>query len=90
MAERVLSGVVNEAEGRWQVRCAVEHRLGQVDAGVTSIVIAVASPHRADAFEASRWLMDAIKERVPIWKKEFCESGTRWVEGSEIVPSDET
>jgi len=97
MAEKELAAVADEAEARWTVRCAILHRLGRVEIGQTSVVIAVASPHRVDAFEAGRWLMDAIKERVPIWKKEFYEVDhptpyrgevrAGWVEGSDVVPS---
>ena len=87
LADKELASVAAEAEERWEVRCAVEHRLGRVDVGVASVIIAVASPHRADAFEAAQWLMDAIKQRVPIWKKEYYQSGARWVEGSNIVES---
>ena len=97
LAEKELVAVAEEAEARWTVRCAIEHRLGRVDVGATSVVIAVASPHRGDAFECARWLMDALKERVPIWKKEFYEDAdaphsgvqARWVEGSEVIPTSE-
>lgn len=97
LAEKQLATIASEAESRWAVRCAVSHRLGRVEIGETSVVIAVASPHRADAFDAAQWLMDTLKQNVPIWKKEYCEatsptasSGgeirTHWVEGSEVVP----
>jgi molybdopterin synthase catalytic subunit len=87
LAEKELAVIAAEAESRWNIRCAIEHRLGRVEIGETSVIIAVASPHRGDAFDASRWLMDALKEKVPIWKKEYFESGARWVEGSDVVPS---
>jgi len=100
MAEKELLAVAVEAESKWDVRCAIEHRLGRVDVGVCSVIIAVASPHRVDAFEAARWLMDALKARVPIWKKEFYEESSptpssrgeiksRWVEGSDVVDTAE-
>ncbi|MGO8670401.1 MAG: molybdenum cofactor biosynthesis protein MoaE [Capsulimonadaceae bacterium] len=86
LAERELLAIAVEAEERWPVRCAVEHRLGLVTPGETSVIIAVASAHRSEAYDACRWLMDSLKARVPIWKKEITEHGARWIEGNEIVP----
>lgn len=90
LAEKELAAIAHAAEQRWNVACAIAHRIGRVDIGETSVVIAVASPHRADAFEACRWLMDTLKESVPIWKKEYYESGEHWIEGSDVVPSGDT
>jgi molybdopterin synthase catalytic subunit len=89
LADHRAAEIAAEAEERWPVRCAIVHRLGPVNVGDGSVVIAVASPHRADAFEACRWLLDELKATVPIWKKEFTESGACWVEGAERVPSGE-
>jgi molybdopterin synthase catalytic subunit len=59
---------------------AVVHRIGRVDLGEASVAIAVASEHRAAAFDAGRWLIDTLKEQVPIWKKEVWSDGsTEWV-----------
>ena|SRR3569833_25335 len=96
LAEKELAAVAAEAEAKWPVHVAIEHRLGRVDVGLVSVIIAVASPHRGDAFESARWLMDALKDRVPIWKKEYYEETSptpssrgkiraRWVEGSDVV-----
>ena len=85
LAAKQLAHLMAEAEERWEVRCAVQHRLGRLEIGQCSVGIAVASPHRAAAFDACRWLMDTLKETVPIWKREFFEGGAHWVEGLDIV-----
>ena len=88
LAEKHLARLVAEAEERWGVKCAVQHRLGRLEIGECSIGVAVAAPHRAEAFEACRWLMDTLKETVPIWKHEFFAGGAHWVEGPATVASD--
>jgi len=88
LAEKHLARLAAEAEERWGVRCAVQHRLGRLEIGECSVGVAVASPHRGEAFEACRWLMDTLKETVPIWKREFFAGGAHWVEGPQTVPSD--
>jgi molybdopterin synthase catalytic subunit len=60
---------------------AIVHRLGRLQISETSVVIAVASAHRAAAFEACRWLIDTLKRKVPIWKKEYFEDGAVWADG---------
>jgi molybdopterin synthase catalytic subunit len=65
---------------------ALVHRLGRLQIGETSVVIAVASAHRSAAFEACRWLIDTLKRTVPIWKKEYFEDGAVWADG-EPFPS---
>jgi molybdopterin synthase catalytic subunit len=60
---------------------AIIHRLGKLEIGETSVVIVVASAHRAAAFEACRWLIDTLKQTVPIWKKEYFEDGAVWADG---------
>ena len=80
MAERMLSRVVAEILERWGIPdVAVAHRIGRLEIGEASLVAAVASPHRADAFAACAYIVDRIKEFVPIWKKEFFEDGSVWV-----------
>lgn len=80
MAERELAAIVAEAEARWPgARIALQHRLGEVPIGEASVVIAVATPHRDAAYAASRYLIDALKVRVPIWKREGFDDGGRWV-----------
>lgn len=81
MAEKKLSELEDQARRRWPiVECAIVHRLGHLELGEASIAIALSSPHRQDAFEAGKWLIDTIKEVVPIWKKENWADGTSdWV-----------
>jgi molybdopterin synthase catalytic subunit len=88
LAEKELARIAAEAEARWGCAVGLAHRTGRLNVGECSIAIAVAAPHRAEAFEACRWLMDAVKESVPVWKKEYFEGGAHWVEGSEVVPSE--
>ena len=85
LAEKQLGRLIAEAETRWQVKCAVQHRLGHLEIGESSVGIAVAAAHRAEAFDACRWLLDTLKETVPIWKREFFQGGDHWVEGPHAV-----
>jgi len=65
-------------------RCAVHHRLGEVPLLEAAVIVACSAPHRREAFEAAAWLMDRIKERVPIWKRErYRDAGEAWVEGTD-------
>jgi len=68
---------------------AIVHRLGRLEVGETSVLIAVASAHRAAAFDACRWLIDTLKKTVPIWKKEHFEDGAVWADG-EPFPAEIT
>jgi molybdopterin synthase catalytic subunit len=80
MADRKLEEIGAEIEERWEVKhVSIVHRLGRVDAGEPSVVIAVASPRRGPAFEASRYAIERIKEIVPIWKREVWSDGYVWV-----------
>jgi molybdopterin synthase catalytic subunit len=81
MAARSLAKLEEEARRRWPViECAIVHRLGRVDLGEASVMVAVSTPHRREAFEAGQWLIDQLKESVPIWKKENWDDGTsQWV-----------
>mgnify|MGYP001550796957 CR=1 FL=1 len=81
MAEKKLAELEAQTLERWPIiRCAVVHRVGRLDPGEASVAIAVSSPHREDAFEAGKWLIDTLKEVVPIWKKENWSDGTsQWV-----------
>ncbi|MBV9852875.1 MAG: molybdopterin converting factor subunit 1 [Armatimonadetes bacterium] len=87
LAQKELARIAAEAEGRWGVAVAVTHRLGRLEIGECSVAVAVAAPHREEAFEACRWVMDTLKARVPIWKKEYFEGGAHWIEGPAAVPS---
>ena len=79
MALRVFERIAEEAKERWGCRVAIHHRTGSLDPGVLSVVIAAAAPHRADAFEACRHAIEALKKDAPIWKKEIYPDGTSWV-----------
>ncbi len=80
VVESKLAEIVAEAMARWPVpRVAAVHRVGSLAVGESSVAVAVASPHRADAFEAGRYLIDELKKRVPIWKKEHWPGGAEWV-----------
>ena len=82
MAKEKMNELARTAMQRWEAgRIAMLHRLGPVGVGEDSVAIAVACPHRAEAFEACRWLIDALKREVPIWKKDvFADGFTRWVD----------
>lgn len=90
MVEAVFREVVEEAVERWPLRrVAVRHRVGDLAVGEVAVAVAVSADHRAEAFEACRYLIDRIKARAPIWKKEFGPDGSRWVEGSRGASSEE-
>lgn len=82
MAARELAAIAGEAAARsGTTDIVVEHRIGRLELGEASVVIAVAHPHRAEAYDASRYIIEQIKRRVPIWKREEYVDGTReWVD----------
>ena len=80
MAEKKLAELEDEARKRWPIiEVALVHRLGHLDLGEVSVVVAVSCPHRHDAFDACRFLIDTLKAVVPIWKKEVSPSGEEWL-----------
>lgn len=82
MAREQIRTIIAEAQQRWGVeRVAVAHRFGRLEIGEAAVIIVVASPHRAEAFDACRYIIDTLKARVPIWKKEVATDGEEWVEG---------
>jgi molybdopterin synthase catalytic subunit len=82
MALKQLRQLAVEAKRQFAVRdVAVVHRLGRIDIGQSSVLIAVFSAHRAAAFDACRWVIDTLKRTVPIWKKGFFEDGAVWADG---------
>lgn len=89
MALAELKGLAEESLARLGEPSAVAvwHRLGVVAAGEASVAVAVATPHRRAAYEEGQWLIDALKARVPIWKKEIGPDGAVWIEGDARVPS---
>jgi len=87
MAQRELERLAAEARRRFGVlEVAIVHRTGSLEVGDVAVVIAVGAAHRAEAFEAARWLIDTLKRTVPIWKKELFEGGEVWIEGPEEPP----
>jgi molybdopterin synthase catalytic subunit len=82
MAEREMARIEAEAIARFGIsRIVIVHRTGRLEIGEVSVGVAAASPHRAQAMDACRYAIDALKERVPIWKKEHFEEGAVWIEG---------
>jgi molybdopterin synthase catalytic subunit len=84
MALKKMAELEDEARRRWPViELAIVHRIGNLDLAEVSVAVAVSCPHRQDAFEACRWLIDTLKAVVPIWKKEIWADGTEeWVHPS--------
>ena len=90
LALKVLDQIRGEATAEWPgVRLAVHHRVGRIAIGEASIIIAAASAHRADAFASCRYVIERVKQIVPIWKHEFFDGGEVWIEGATANPEDE-
>jgi molybdopterin synthase catalytic subunit len=84
MAESECARIVAEAEDRWDCAVALAHRIGTLEVGDTAVAIAAASSHREEAFAACRYVIEEVKRRVPIWKREFFVDGTvEWVGSGE-------
>jgi molybdopterin synthase catalytic subunit len=84
LAEKCLREISEEAIARWGegLEILILHRTGRLEVGEASVLISVRSPHRAEGYEASRYLIEELKKRAPIWKKEFYENGeTEWLKG---------
>jgi MoaE-MoaD fusion protein len=87
MALEQLELLVTQAVKDFAIRDAlVVHRLGRIEIGATSVLIVVASAHRAAAFDACRWMIDTLKKTVPIWKREYFEDGAVWADGEPFPP----
>jgi molybdopterin synthase catalytic subunit len=83
MVESKIAEIVEEALRKWDaLSVAVEHRTGIVRTGEASVAVAVSAPHRPDAFETARYVIDELKSRAPIWKKEHWAGGAEWSRGS--------
>jgi molybdopterin synthase catalytic subunit len=81
MAEKILQEIENEVNSKWKInRFIAIHRTGTLKVGEISVAVAVSSEHRKEAFEACKFGIDSVKEKAPIWKKEFAESGAEWLE----------
>ncbi len=87
MAVSQMRRIAAEARQRFAVhRVSIVHRLGRLEIGETSVLIVVASAHRAQAFDACRWLIDTLKKTVPVWKKETFADGAVWADGEPFPP----
>lgn len=81
MADAECARIVAEAEGRWPCRVALRHRHGTLAIGDAAVAVAVGSAHRGEAFEACRYVIEELKRRVPIWKREaYADGTTAWVD----------
>lgn len=81
MTEKHLAAICAEAAGQWDIiDSLIVHRVGDISPGESIVVVAVWSAHRAEAYAASRYLIEQLKSRAPFWKQESLEQGTRWVE----------
>jgi len=86
MAESELATIAREAADRWATNdIVVEHRTGSLELGEASVVIAVAHPHRGEAYEASRYIIEELKKRLPVWKREhYADGRSEWVTNAEM------
>jgi molybdopterin synthase catalytic subunit len=90
LAVKSLERIGSEAAAEWPgARLSIAHRVGSLQVGDASVVIAAASAHRADAFAACRYAIERIKQIVPIWKHEHFDGGETWIEGATADPDDE-
>lgn len=81
MAVKEMARIETEVHKRWTIeRMAITHRVGRLEIGEASVVIAVSSPHRKEAIEACHYTIDRLKQIVPVWKKEYWEGGEVWIE----------
>ena len=85
MAETMMKELADKTMKKYPVLgVAMQHRTGMLEIGDSSVTIAVSSAHRAEAFEACRYVIDTLKVTLPIWKKEYFEEGSDWVEGTPV------
>ena len=89
LALKAFARIDEEVRGRWPgVRIALHHRTGRLAIGEASVAIVTASPHRGDAFAACRYVIERVKQIVPVWKREYFEGGDVWIEGATADPDD--
>ncbi len=85
MAEKKMAEIGEEAKGKWPIgQVAIVHRIGRLNIGEISVLVAVGAGHRKEAMDACLYLIDRLKEIVPIWKKEYSPDGEFWVEGPKL------
>ncbi|HEV8346353.1 MAG TPA: molybdenum cofactor biosynthesis protein MoaE [Vicinamibacterales bacterium] len=90
LALKAFERIDAEIHERWpDVRLALHHRVGRLEIGEASIAIATRSPHRANAYAASRYAIERVKQIAPIWKREFFDGGDMWIEGATADPDDQ-
>ena len=83
MAIKEFRKLAAETKSKWNVKkVSIAHRIGRLKVGEISVVIVVASPHRDDAYKASRYIIEKLKQKVPIWKKEAWDGGLEWIQGT--------
>jgi molybdopterin synthase catalytic subunit len=86
MAEKVMAEIGAEAKEKFALEdVAILHRTGRLEIGEASLLVAVSTGHRAESFEAGHWIVNQVKKRVPVWKKEVWEDGEAWIEGPESL-----
>jgi molybdopterin synthase catalytic subunit len=91
LALKAFERIAREAQERWRgVRMALHHRVGRLEIGEVSVAIATASAHRADAYAASRYAIERVKQIAPIWKREYFDGGDVWIEGAIADPDDDS
>jgi molybdopterin synthase catalytic subunit len=89
LALKVFATISSEAAGHWpSARLALHHRTGSLGPGDASVIIAAASPHRAEAYAVCRYAIERVKQIAPVWKREYFEGGDCWIEGATADPSD--
>jgi molybdopterin synthase catalytic subunit len=89
LALKAFERIASEIGERWpSVRLALHHRVGRLEIGEASIAIATRSAHRGDAYAASRYAIERVKQIAPIWKREFFDGGDVWIEGATADPDD--
>ena len=90
LALRAFGVIADEVRNRWpSARVAFHHRTGSLALGEASVMVVAASPHRAEAFSACRYVIERVKQIAPVWKREFFEGGDVWIEGAAADASDE-
>ncbi len=85
MAVRCMQQIADDAQSQFQARVAIVHRVGVVMPNEVSVVIAVSTPHRAASYDASRFVLEALKKDVPIWKREITDAGAFWKHNNKSI-----
>ena len=90
LALKAFARIDEEVRTRWPgMRMALHHRTGRLEIGEASVAIVTASPHRGDAFAACRYVIERVKQIVPVWKREYFEGGDVWIEGATADPDNQ-